>query len=136
MTDPRIPSIAAIQRTNVIVIAFLAAFLTYLVSFQTALGCLFGGTVVVGNLFVLAAVGKLVLAVAAGGATTWRIRLAAIVFPLKLLVLAGLVYLLFAHAKIDGAGFAVGILTQLIATIIETGRAWLRATPRHAAMEI
>jgi hypothetical protein len=48
--------------------------------------------------------------------------------PLKMLLVLGLVYLLFTQTKIDGLGFGLGVLTQMTAAIIETGRASLRGS--------
>jgi hypothetical protein len=45
---------------------------------------------------------------------------------MKLFIVVGLVYLVFAHAGVDGMGFAIGVLTQMAAIIIETGRASVR----------
>ncbi len=44
---------------------------------------------------------------------------------MKLLIVVGLVYLIFTRARVDGMGFGVGVLTQMAAIIIETGRASL-----------
>jgi hypothetical protein len=48
-------------------------------------------------------------------------------------VVIGLIYLVFTRAHIDGLGFGFGVLTQMTAIIIETGRASLRARPSGAA---
>ena len=120
-----VPSIASIQRTNVLLAAFAAATLAYLVSFNSAIGCLLGGAVVIANLWVLAALGRLVLAAAGAGISGNAARLGAAAIPLKLLIVVGLVYLAFARAHVDGLGFGFGVLTQLAAIIIETGRASL-----------
>ena len=53
-------------------------------------------------------------------------KLGALAIPLKLFIIVGLVYLVFTRAHIDGMGFGVGVLTQMAAIIIETGRASLR----------
>ena len=45
---------------------------------------------------------------------------------MKLFIVVGLVYLVFARVGIDGIGFGVGVLTQMAAIIIETGRASVR----------
>jgi hypothetical protein len=119
------PSIAAIQRTNVILIAIVAIALGYFASPQAALGCILGGAVVVANLFALSLIGRVALAVASGGASS-AAKFGTLAIPLKLLLVAGLVYLVFTRAHIDGIGFGFGVLTQMTAIIIETGRALLR----------
>ncbi|HUY38058.1 MAG TPA: hypothetical protein VMV13_04475 [Candidatus Binataceae bacterium] len=120
-----VPTIAAIQRTNVLLVALTAAALAYLVSINSAIGCMLGGAVVIANLWILAALGRLVLAAAGAGISGNAARLGAAAIPLKLLIVVGLVYLAFTRAHIDGLGFGFGVLTQLAAIIIETGRASL-----------
>ena len=119
------PTLRSIQITNVVLVFIGAGLLAYFVSGAAAIGCLTGGAVVVGNMFLLAALGRFALASAGrhGGAT--RLGMAAL--PLKLLLFAGLVYIVFAQIHIDGLGFALGVLTQVSAIIVETGRASMRA---------
>lgn len=122
----RIPTLASIQRTNVIVLVIMAAVLAFADSTAAALACMLGGAVVIGNLFLLGMLGRFALASAsAGGAGGAKLGLAAL--PLKLLLVAGLVYVLFSSVHIDGLGFGLGVLTQVTAIIIETGRASLGA---------
>lgn len=122
-----VPTISQIQRTNLILIAVAAVSLELLGSNAAALGCLLGGAVVVANLYILSLLGRVVLAAAGGGNAAHRAGVLAI--PLKLLLVAGLVYLLFARARIDALGFALGVLTQFIAIPIETWRAAIRPAP-------
>ena len=120
-----IPTITSIQRTNLIVLAIVVATLGWFVSPASAIGCALGGAVVMANLFILAmVVGRFALAAASGGSAGAKIGMAAL--PLKLLLLAGIVYLLFKRTHIDGLGFGAGVLTQMTAIIIETGRAAFR----------
>lgn len=119
-----IPGIGAIQRTNAVLVVATALVLARFLSQAAAVGCLLGGAVVIGNLFLLALMGR--VALAATGTGSRVARLGAVVIPLKLLLVIGLVYLVFARAHVDGLGFGAGVLTQVAATIIETGRAALR----------
>ncbi len=119
----QMPTIAAIQRTNVVLIAVSAAVLAIFVATPAALGCLIGGLVVVANLWVLSALGRLVLAAAGAGISGKAAKLGVAAIPLKLLIVVGLVYLVFSHVHVDPIGFGAGVLTQLTAIIIETGRA-------------
>ncbi len=119
-----IPTISAIQRTNLILVALAAFLLDLFVSTATAWGCLLGGAVVTANLYVLSMLGWLVLAAAGGGSIAHRAGVLAI--PLKLLLIVGLVYLIFSRARIDAIGFGLGVLTQLLAILIETWRAAMR----------
>jgi hypothetical protein len=126
MPNWSVPTILSIQRTNVILVAVCAAILGWLDSPAAAVGCLLGGAVVIANLWVLSALGKLVLAASGAGISGAAAKLGAAAIPLKLFIVIGLVYLVFARAHIDGMGFGVGVLTQLAAIIIETGRASVR----------
>jgi ATP synthase I chain len=118
-----IPTIAAIQRTNVVLIAISAAALAVFVSTPAAIGCLIGGFVVVANLWVLSTLGRLVLAAAGAGISGRAAKLGVAAIPLKLLIVVGLVYMVFSHVHVDPIGFGAGVLTQLTAIIIETARA-------------
>jgi len=133
MTLPaNLPTISAIQRTNAVLIAVTSALLGAFYSPQAALGCVLGGAVVMANLFALAILGRLALAVASGGASS-AAKLATLAIPLKLFVVIGLIYLVFTRVHIDGLGFGFGVLTQMTAIIIETGRASLRGRRSGAA---
>ena len=121
-----VPTISAIQRTNVILVAVSAAILAYFGTIPAAIGCLLGGAVVIANLWILSALGKLVLAASGAGISGAAAKLGALAIPLKLFIVIGLVYLVFTRAHVDGMGFGAGVLTQLAAIIIETGRASAR----------
>lgn len=127
------PTIAAIQRTNAILVIVTAAILAAVYSTGSAIACLLGGTVVIANLFLLSMLGRFALAAAGSGGTAAKFGLAAL--PLKLLLLAGLLYLVFSQWRIDGLGFALGVLTQFTAIIIETGRASAARTAEPAVAE-
>ena len=120
-----IPSIPAIQRTNLILVAATALMLALLDSVAAGVGCLLGGAVVIANLYVLAVLGRAMLAAAGGGAMAHRAGVLAI--PLKLLLMVVLVYLVFEHVRVDPLGFGAGVLTQLLAISIETWRASMRS---------
>jgi len=121
MADWRVPTIGSIQRTNAALVFPAAATLWYFSSAQGALACVVGAGIVMANLYILGILGRFALAAAGGGRST-AAKLGAAAIPLKLLLVAGLVYLLFSKVRLDGAGFGVGVLTQLLAIIIETGR--------------
>lgn len=115
-----LPSLSAIQRTNVIVACVTALALLGFRSSAAALSCLLGAAIVIANLFVLAFLARLLLASAAGGGSG---ALGAVALPLKLIIIAGLVYVVSYRSGIDGVGFALGVFSQLVAVLIETGRA-------------
>lgn len=123
-----VPTISSIQRTNVVLVAALAAILALFASPRSAVGCLLGGAVVIANLWILAALGRLLLAASGAGISKGAARLGALAIPMKLFIVVGLIYLVFTRARVDGMGFAVGVLTQMAAIIIETGRASVRSS--------
>ena len=100
-----LPALGAIQRTNVIVACVATLALLAFRSPAAAISCLLGATVVIANLFLLAVLGRLLLAGAAGGAGG---ALGAIALPLKLVLIAGLVYVVLFRWGVDGVGFALG----------------------------
>jgi ATP synthase I chain len=125
------PTIGAIQRTNVILMALAVLTLAWLGHTQSALGCLLGGSVVIANLYLLTVIGRVVIAAVTGG-STFATRLGHVAIPLKLMIMVGLLYLVFPNVHVDALGFALGVLTQFVAIIIETGRASLKARPDFA----
>jgi hypothetical protein len=122
----RMPTLASIQRTNALVLALTAAILAATYTGSSAISCLIGGAIVIANLYLLGMLGRFAFAAAEGGSGGAKLGLMAL--PLKLLIVVGLVYLLFASFHIDGLGFGLGVLTQLTAIIIETGRAALTSS--------
>jgi len=121
-----VPAIASIQRTNFVLVMLTASILALFASMTIAIGCLLGGAVVIANLWILSALGGLLLAASSAGLSGGTARLGVLAIPMKLFITVGLVYLVFSRARIDGMGFGVGVLTQMAAIIIETGRASLR----------
>ncbi len=115
-----LPALGAIQRTNIIVACMASLALLEFRSSASAISCLLGASVVIANLFLLAFLARLLLASAAGGASG---ALGAVALPLKLIMIAGLVYVVLFRSGIDGVGFALGVFTQLVAVLIETARA-------------
>ncbi len=126
MRNDRIPTIAAIQRMNLILVASTAIVLFYFDSSSAALGCLLGGAIVIANLWLLSLFAAAILSAAGAGISGTAAKFGVMAIPLKMLIVVGLVYLLFKRTHIDGLGLAVGVLTQMTAAIIETGRASLR----------
>ncbi len=124
-----VPAIASIQRTNFVLVVVSAAILAWFASMPVAVGCLLGGAVVIANLWILSALGGLILAASGAGISSAAAKLGALAIPMKLLIVVGLVYLIFTRAHVDGMGFGVGVLTQMAAIIIETGRASVRGAP-------
>ncbi|MGH7948288.1 MAG: hypothetical protein ACREQF_03580 [Candidatus Binataceae bacterium] len=110
---------------NALLIAGTTVVLVASASSNAALGCLVGGAVVMVNFWVLAGLGRSLLA-AVGGHGGAGAKLAALAIPLKLLILAGLLYLLAMRFQIHALGFGLGVLTQMAAIIIETGRVSMR----------
>ena len=118
------PTIRSIQLTNLLLVCVAAAAMACFVSTSAAIGCLLGGGFVVANLFLLAVLGRFALSAARASGGVSRTALGAM--PLKIALMIGLIYIVFARIHIDGLGFALGVLTQVTAIIIETGRTSLR----------
>ncbi len=119
-----VPTIAAIQRTNAVLAASLSLLLLALVSPGLAVGCAIGAAVMIVNLFLLAAIGRWILAAAAhsGGVSRWGV----IAAPLKLLFIVTVVALLLSRTNLSVAGFVLGALTQPGAIFVA---AWRISTP-------
>jgi ATP synthase I chain len=126
--NDQIPTIPAIQRMNAILVAVTATVLFYFDSTPAALGCLLGGAIVIANLWVLSLLGAAILAAAGAGISGTAAKFGVMAIPLKMLIVVGLVFLIFRRTNVDGIGFALGVLTQMTAAIIETGRASLRGS--------
>ncbi len=116
----QMPTLRSIQVTNFALVLASASLMAYFVSRAAAIGCLVGGGVVIVNMLLLAVLGRFALSAArqSGGVS----RLGLIALPLKVALVVGLIYVVFARIHIDGLGFATGVLTQMTAIIIETGR--------------
>ena|SRR5216683_8070756 len=117
----QVPSIAAIQRTTAIVLIATAGVVLVAASPASALGCLIGGALMIMNLYVLNLIGRAIVSIARqeGGASV----LGLIAAPLKMLILAGIVYLVIESGRVNIAGFIAGSLTQFAAIFIEIWRA-------------
>ena len=128
MRNDQIPTIPAIQRMNAILVAVTASLLFFLDSTAAAVGCLLGGAIVIVNLWLLSLIGAAILAAAGAGISGTAAKFGVMAIPLKMLIVVGLVFLIFRRTNVDGVGFALGVLTQMTAAIIETGRASLRGS--------
>ncbi|MGZ6175962.1 MAG: hypothetical protein ACXWNB_09015 [Candidatus Binataceae bacterium] len=121
----QVPTIGGIQGMTAVMTASLSLLLLVTVSPAAALGCAVGGAVMIANLFLLAFVGRWIIAVAtqSGGAN----RLGIVAAPLKLLFIVTVVAWLLSCTTINVPGFVLGLLTQLGAIFIETWRVSARA---------
>ncbi len=116
-----VPTIEAIQRSTVLVAMLAAAVLLMAASPASAVACLLGAALMMTNLYALSLTVRTMFAVArqAGGATA----LGLIAAPVKMLLLAGIAYLIIESGRVNVAGFIAGTLTQFAAIFIEVGRA-------------
>jgi hypothetical protein len=121
----KVPTVAGIQGATAAMTAALSLLLLATVSPAAAVGCAIGGAVMIVNLFLLAFVGRWIIAVAtqSGGAN----RLGIVAAPLKLLFIVTVVAWLLSRTDINVPGFVLGLLTQLGAIFIETWRVSMRA---------
>ena len=113
---------------NAILVAVTAGLLFFFDSTAAAVGCLLGGAIVIVNLWLLSLIGAAILAAAGAGISGTAAKFGVMAIPLKMLIVVGLVFIVFRRTNIDGVGFALGVLTQMTAAIIETGRASLRGS--------
>lgn len=122
-----IPTITAIQRTTLILMALTAATLLEFVSAAAAIGSVIGAAVMIVNFYLWALVGRFLLASARhnGGPNAAGMLLP----PLKLLFVIAVVYMIAYSGRINIPGLLAGILTQFVAIFIEAWRASARPAP-------
>jgi len=118
------PTIQAIQRTTIVAAMFVAAVLLIKASPASAAGCILGAALMVANLTALSWTVRTMFALArqASGVNA----LGVIAAPLKMLLLAGVVYLIVKTGRVNLPGFIAGTLTQIAAIFIEVGRTSIR----------
>jgi ATP synthase I chain len=121
----KVPTVAGIQGVTAVMTAAFSLLLFATVSPAAAVGCAVGGAVMIANFFLLAFVGRWILAIASqsGGAN----RLGIVAAPLKLLFIVTVVAWLLSRTDINVPGFVLGLLTQLGAIFVETWRVSMRA---------
>lgn len=120
-------TIAGIERTTAIVGAVTAAALYLCAGSEIAAGAAVGCAFMVVNLFLLAIVGRGIIAMSRGGGGLSLLGI--LLIPIKLLFFIGVSYLIVSRLKVDLAAFVVGVLTQPTAMLIEV---W-RTAPRGAS---
>lgn len=127
----QVPTVAGIQGATAVITAALSLLLLVTVSPAAALGCAVGGAVMIANLFLLAFVGRWIIAIAtqSGGAN----RLGIVAAPVKLLFIVTVVAWLLSRTTINVPGFVLGLLTQLGGIFVETWRVSARAARRSEA---
>jgi len=116
-----VPTVEAIQRTTLVVAMLVAGVLLISASPGSAASCILGAALMVANLFALTLTGRAMFSIArqAGRATTVGL----IAAPVKMLLLAAIVFVVIDSGRVNIAGFVVGTLTQFVAIFIEVGRA-------------
>ena len=105
-----------------IIAAIATVILATTVSTAAAMSCVVGAALMIANLFLLAIVGRAIIAMAQGGAGS---KAGVILAPMKLFLFVGVVYILIAYTHLNLLGFMLGALTQVVAIFIET---WHAAT--------
>jgi hypothetical protein len=118
-----LPTIAGIQRATLILAAVLALLLAVTLSYAAAISALLGAAIMIANLYLLAILGRFLLAAGQHGGSG---ALGAALAPLKMLLIIGAVYVIISSGRVNLPGFCLGLLTQLVAVFIETWRvsAW------------
>jgi hypothetical protein len=122
--DINVPTVKAIQRTTAVVAVLVALVLLVEASPASAVSCIVGAALMVANLFALSWVVRTMFGLArqAGGTTATGL----IAAPLKMLLLAGIAFLIVDSGRLNVPGFVAGTLTQFAAIFIEVGRASIR----------
>jgi hypothetical protein len=114
-----LPTIAGIQRATAILAVLVALALALGLSSSAAIAALLGAAVMMVNLYLLAILGRVILGLAQHGGSA---ALGGVLAPLKMVLIVGLVYVIISSGRVNLPGFAIGLLTQLMAVFIETGR--------------
>lgn len=115
-----IPTVEKIQFTTIMIAVLVAIALLLGASLASAAGCLVGAALMVANLSALAWIVRTMFALAqkSRGVNS----LGVVVAPIKMLMLAGVVYLIIESGRVNLPGFIAGTLTQFVAIFIEVGR--------------
>ena len=119
-----LPTIASIQRTTAVVALCAGALLLIQVSAASAASYVLGATLMVANLSALSWTVRLMFSLARQASGVSALGL--IAAPLKMVLLAGVIYLIIASGRIQLPGFIAGTLTQFAGLFIEVGCASLR----------
>jgi hypothetical protein len=120
-----VPTISGIQRTTAIIGGIATVMLAIFASPAAALSCAVAAVLMIANLFLLAIVGRAIIAMAQGGTGN---KAAVILAPMKLFLFVAVVYILIAYTHLNLLGFMLGGLTQIVAIFIETWHASARGT--------
>lgn len=115
-----LPTIEAIQFTTVIIGVLVAAALLFEASPASAAGCILGTALMVVNLSALSWTVRTMFALAQKSSGVNPLGVVAA--PMKMLLLAGIAYLIIESGRVNLPGFIAGTLTQFVAIFIEVGR--------------
>jgi hypothetical protein len=118
-----LPTIVGIQRATAILAVLVALALALGLSSSAAIAALLGAAVMMVNLYLLAILGRFILGLAQHGGSA---ALGGVLAPFKMVLIIGLVYVIISSGRVNLPGFAIGLLTQLLAVFIETWRVSLQ----------
>jgi len=121
MAAPKSVTILGIERTTALVGAIATAGFYICVGPTIAIGIAAGCAFIVMNLFLLAIVGRSIIA--AGRGSRGLSILGLLLIPLKLAFFIGVSYLLVSRLGTNPVAFVLGVLTQPVAMLIEVWRA-------------
>ena len=119
-----VPTLGGIQRTTGILAALATVILAVSSSTAAAISCAVGAALMIANLFLLAVVGRAIIAMAQGGGGS---KAGVILAPIKLFLFVGVVYILVAYTHMNLEGFMIGAFTQIVAIFVETWHASTRS---------
>jgi hypothetical protein len=117
---PKSVTIPGVERTTAIVGVVLTIALYVTAGPAFAFGTITGSTFMIVNFFLLAIVGRAILAMSSGsgGLSLFGILL----IPIKLIFFIGVSYLIVRRLEVNLGAFIAGVLTQPAAILIEVGR--------------
>ncbi len=117
---PKSVTIPGVERTTAIVGVILAIALYATAGPTIAFGAITGSTFMIVNFFLLAIVGRAMLAMSSeSGGLSW---LGILLIPIKLLFFIGVSYLIVRRLEVNLGAFIAGVLTQPAAILIEVWR--------------
>src|SRR5271167_2975522 len=93
-----LPTIAGIQRATIILAALLSLILAAALSYAAAISALLGAAIMIANLYMLAILGRFLLAIGQHGGSA---ALGAALAPLKMVLIIGAVYVIISSGRVN-----------------------------------
>lgn len=120
-----LPTVAGIQRATAIAAVVVALAMALTLSSAAALATVLGAAVMMVNLYLLAILGRWILALGDQGGAGGVLGMA--LAPFKMVLIIAAVYLIISSGRVNLPGFGAGLLTQFAGVFIETWRVSARS---------